>query len=564
LSQKPDSDTSLMSENNINNITQTYTSSRLQTKLGVAFSVLAVIISALLTFASYLNFRAKSRGDIRQRLGDIVSVAALQINGDEHSTLVNPAQEGGPAYMRIKRVLQSIRDRVPDLRFIYTWRQNPDGKIIFVVDAETDPNEISHLGDAYDSGEPALLSKLKTLDSVTVDEKFTTDKWGVWLSGYAPFYRSDGQMEGILGVDIKASKVLAYERRYLWMALKVFSLTVPLTLLLGLWFGRRLAAPIVKLTIGSRRIAEGDLSHRVSVRGDYETDTLAQSFNTMTDTLQKAIVYRDEEITNRKKAEKALDAANKDLRATVQRLSLANRELGSFAYITSHDLKTPAHGIKMLTDWITADHADEFDDKGKENVELLKNRVSRLYNYIDAIHQYTSIGYLKENKVIIDLNDLISQVISNFAPHENIEIKIKNKLPVIECEKSHIRQVFRNLLDNAIKYMDKPQGKVVVSCVEESGCWKFGVADNGPGIDEKYHGKIFEIFQTLSTKDQSETTGVGLSIVKKVVELYGGKVWVQSRRGRGTTFYFTLPKQSTPFVEQDKFCVLVNDGPRTS
>jgi signal transduction histidine kinase len=112
--------------------------------------------------------------------------------------------------------------------------------------------------------------------------------------------------------------------------------------------------------------------------------------------------------------------------------------------------------------------------------------------------------------------------------------------------------------------MDKPQGKVVVSCVEESGCWKFGVADNGPGIDEKYHGKIFEIFQTLSTKDQSETTGVGLSIVKKVVELYGGKVWVQSRRGRGTTFYFTLPKQSTPFVEQDKFCVLVNDGPRTS
>jgi len=529
-----------------------YTSARLQTKLGIAFSVLAVLISALLTFASYLTFRAESRQDIRQRLGDIVSVAALRVDADEHATLVNPAQEGSPAYMRIKHVLQNIRDSVPDLRFVYTWRRNPDGQIIFVVDAETDPNEISHLGDVYDSCDPALLVKLNTLNHVMVDEEFTPDKWGNWLSGYAPFYRSNGQIEGILGMDIKASDVLAHERKFLWTALAVFGATVPLTLLMGLWFGRRLAAPIVKLTIGSKCIDQGDLSHRVSIKGSYETNILAQSFNKMTDTLQKAIIYRDEEISNRKKTENALDAANKDLQETIAQLNLANRELMDFAHITAHDLKTPLRGIKILTDWIATDYADKFDDDGKKSIDLLNKRVSRMYNYIDAVKQYISIGYTKENKVKVDLNDLVSDVIDKLAVPENIEIKIENELPIIECDKSRIKQVFLNLLDNAIKYMDKPQGRIVVRCVEEPVRWKFSIADNGPGIDEKYHEKIFEIFQTLSTKDLYETAGIGLSIVKKIVELNDGQIWVQSHLGQGSIFFFTLPKQSIPSVQQNK------------
>ena len=462
------------------------------------------------------------------------------------------AQEGNPAYMRIKHVLQHIRDSVPDLRFVYTWRRTADGKLIFVVDAETDPNQMSHLGDVYDSGEPAVLAKLATLDRPAADEKFTTDKWGVWLSGYAPFYRSNGKMEGILGMDIKAADVVANERLFLWISLAVFAATIPLTVLLGMWFGRRLAAPIVKLTRGSERIAQGDLSHRVSVFGSYETNILTQSFNKMTDTLQKAITYRDEEISNRKKAESALDAANKDLQATVQQLSIVNRELRSFAYITSHDLKTPLRGIKMLTDWLADDYADKFDDNGKESVDLLKKRVTRMYNYIEAVHQYTSIGYVKENKVTIDLNELVSYVINNLNQPENIEIKIENELPVIECEKNRITQVFENLLGNAVKYMDKPQGRILIRCTEELTCWQFSIADNGPGIDEKYHEKIFEIFQTLSTKDEFESTGIGLSIVKKIIELYDGKIWVNSKLGSGSTFFFTLPKQTINSVEQNK------------
>jgi light-regulated signal transduction histidine kinase (bacteriophytochrome) len=353
-------------------------------------------------------------------------------------------------------------------------------------------------------------------------------------------------------MDIKASDVLANEHRFLWTALVVFIATVPLTLSLGLWFGHKLAAPIVKLTIGSERITQGDLIHRVSVNGSYETNILAQSFNKMTDTIQKAITYRDEEISHRKKAESALDALNKDLQATVQQLNHVNRDLRSFAYIASHDLKTPLRGVKVLVDWIASDYADKFDDNGRESIDLLKNRIMRMYNYIESIRRYIGIGYVKETKVSADFNVLVHNVIDNLAPPENIAITIKSRLPVINCEKSYITQVFQNLLSNAVSYMDKPYGQIEIGCTEEDDCWKFSVADNGPGIDEKYYEKIFGMFQTLSIKDYTEKVGIGLTIVKKIVELYNGKVWVESKLGEGSTFFFTLPKQNIESAEGNK------------
>jgi len=114
-------------------------------------------------------------------------------------------------------------------------------------------------------------------------------------------------------------------------------------------------------------------------------------------------------------------------------------------------------------------------------------------------------------------------------------------------------QVFQNLLSNAVKYMDKPQGQIRIGCVEDDGFWRFSIADNGPGIDEKHFEKIFQIFQTLSPRDETESAGVGLTVVKKIVELYGGRIWVQSEIGKGTTFFFTLPKQKTGVKKDAKY-----------
>jgi len=226
------------------------------------------------------------------------------------------------------------------------------------------------------------------------------------------------------------------------------------------------------------------------------------------------------------------------LRAEVEQ---ANRELKDFVYIISHDLKAPLRGIKTLADWISADYADKLDENGREQINLLINRVDRMHNMIDGVLQYSRAGNSKEKKAPVNLNELVSDVIETVARPENITITVENQLPVIECEKAHIVQVFQNILSNAVKYMDKPQGQVKINCVEEEGFWKFGVADNGPGIEGKYTEKIFQIFQTLLPPDEFESSGIGLTVAKKIVELYGGKIWVESKPGRGSTFFFTLP-----------------------
>jgi len=192
---------------------------------------------------------------------------------------------------------------------------------------------------------------------------------------------------------------------------------------------------------------------------------------------------------------------------------------------------------------LVADYADKLDDNGREQMNLLLSRTQRMHNLIDGVLQYSRVGRAKEKKGRVNLNDLVSEVIDTVAPPENIEVIVENQMPVIECEETRITQVFQNLLSNAIKYMDKPQGRIRIGCVEENGFWNFSVADNGPGIEERHFERIFRIFQTLSPRDEFESTGVGLTVVKKIVELYGGKIWVESKLGEGSTFFFTLPSR---------------------
>jgi len=227
----------------------------------------------------------------------------------------------------------------------------------------------------------------------------------------------------------------------------------------------------------------------------------------------------------------------------------ANRELKDFAHIISHDLKAPLRGIKTLAEWISTGFGGKVDEDGREKLNLLMSRADRMYDLIDGVLEYSRIGREKEEQVQVNLNELVPEIIDTITPPENIEITVENELPVVECEEIRITQVFQNLLSNAVKYMDKPRGQIKVGCVEENSFWKLSVADNGPGIEEKHFERIFQIFQTLSPRDEFESTGVGLTVVKKIVEMYGGRIWVESKPGQGTTFFFTLPKQAFPFCD---------------
>jgi len=228
-----------------------------------------------------------------------------------------------------------------------------------------------------------------------------------------------------------------------------------------------------------------------------------------------------------------------------------NKELKDFASIVSHDLKAPLRGIKSLATWILDDCSDKLGEQANEQMNLLLGRVERMYNLIDGVLQYSRAGRTEENIVQVNLDDFIPEAIDMLVPPENISITFENTMPVIECAETHIMQLFQNLLSNAIKYMDKPQGQIKVGCIEEDGFWKFSIADNGPGIEEKHFEKIFKMFQALSVSEDFEGTGVGLTITKKIVELYGGNIWVESKIGKGSTFFFTLPKQEVGVINAE-------------
>jgi PAS domain S-box-containing protein len=259
------------------------------------------------------------------------------------------------------------------------------------------------------------------------------------------------------------------------------------------------------------------------------------------------------ELVALRKAEQELEKVNKDLESAVRELKHANEELKEFAHVTAHDLKTPLRAIGTLADWLSKDYADKFDEQGKEKVRMLVERAKQMSMLIDDILRYSRVGHDNTKKQRVDLNVVLSEVIAGIDTPENIEITVENELPVLECEKTHIIQIFQNLLTNAVKYMDKPVGRIKIGCIEDDEFLKFYITDNGRGIEKKYFERIFKLFQTLSRCGGVENTGIGLSIVKKTVELNGGCVFVESEPGKGSTFTFTFPKQNS-----DRTAVLAN------
>lgn len=243
------------------------------------------------------------------------------------------------------------------------------------------------------------------------------------------------------------------------------------------------------------------------------------------------------DITDRKRSEKIQN----ELFAELEHV---NNELQNFAYVVSHDLKAPLRAISTLANWISSDYADKFDAEGKEQMVLLISRVKRMHDLIDGILEYSRVGRIKEEKIPLNLDELLQEVIDAIAPPDNIEIIIENDLPEIIFERTRIIQVFQNLLSNAIKFLDKPKGLIKIGSKEYDEYWKFWVSDNGPGIDRKHFTKIFKIFQTLQPRDEFESTGIGLTLIKKIIDLYEGKIWLESELNEGSTFFFTLPKNT--------------------
>ncbi|MCB9584847.1 MAG: CHASE3 domain-containing protein [Polyangiaceae bacterium] len=227
----------------------------------------------------------------------------------------------------------------------------------------------------------------------------------------------------------------------------------------------------------------------------------------------------------------------------IQSLGRANRDLDQFAYVTSHDLKAPLRGIASLASFIEEDLEDSLDDETRENLALLHQRVSRMESLIEGILTYSRAGR-RTPPEDVPVKALLDEVVDLLSPEAYVEVKATTELPSLHTERVPLQQVLLNLVGNAIKHGNPEQCQVAVSAERVPEGWKFRIADNGPGIEERFHERIFGFFERLKSRDEVEGSGIGLAVVKKIVEERGGRVWVESEFGQGAAFYFVWPRAS--------------------
>lgn len=225
------------------------------------------------------------------------------------------------------------------------------------------------------------------------------------------------------------------------------------------------------------------------------------------------------------------------------KLENSNEELKNFAHVVSHDLKSPLRSMSALIAWIQEDNQSKFDIETIDNFERLLKKVDKMDHLINGILKYSSIDKIEDNKQMISLQILVQDIIQIIHVPKNISIRIESVLPKLFLDKFRAQQLFQNIISNAIKYNDKSKGEIIIDVKEKKFSYVFSIKDNGIGIDQKYHEKIFEVFETLEEPDE-DSTGIGLSIVKKIINMFNGEIWLNSEVGIGTTFYVELYKET--------------------
>ncbi len=236
-------------------------------------------------------------------------------------------------------------------------------------------------------------------------------------------------------------------------------------------------------------------------------------------------------------AQKQLELQKEKL---LQELEASNQGLQEYAHIVSHDLKSPLRSINALASWLMEDYKDVLDENGLFNLRQMQEKVESMDRLITGILKYSSITSDNQERTSVDLNEVIKDIEEIIFIPEHVEIQITDTLPTLLADRTKVHQLFQNLMSNAVVHIEREKGTVKIGVKELANHWQFSIADNGVGIPKQYHERIFKIFQSAGTKERS--TGIGLSIVKKIIDLYEGKIWLESTVGEGTTFYFTLKK----------------------
>ena len=293
-----------------------------------------------------------------------------------------------------------------------------------------------------------------------------------------------------------------------------------------------------------------NLEYRVRHRAGHWIDIWDQGYIIRDERQQtRRIVGVSADISDRKQAQIALEIRARELAQlnqlliqTTTNLEQRNRELDQFAYVASHDLKAPLRGIQTLSDWLIEDLSRKLSETNTRHLRLLKKQANRMQNLVDGLLRYSRVGREQTNPEPVSVAELLQDIIDSLSPVPGLIVHIHPPMPIINARRILLEQVFSNLLSNAIKYSDRPECEIIITATDEGDYYRFSVNDNGPGIAPQFHQKIFGIFETLQPRDKTESTGIGLSIVKKIIEMEGGTIAVDSVPGEGATFHFTWLK----------------------
>ncbi|HEY1024231.1 MAG TPA: ATP-binding protein [Sphingobacteriaceae bacterium] len=236
----------------------------------------------------------------------------------------------------------------------------------------------------------------------------------------------------------------------------------------------------------------------------------------------------------------SLNSMSETLSKNIRELEKRNSELDQFGYVVSHDLKAPIRGIHNVIQWIEEDLHEELSGQMKKYFGIIRERIRRMEELITGLLDYARINREKPLKEPVDVNLLVKDLADLIVPKE-FDLRIET-MPVLTTERIRLQQVFSNLMSNSVKYTQASVPRIDITCREMKKVYEFSVADNGIGIAPEFHDKIFEVFQTLRDKNAKESTGIGLAIVKKIIDDQHCNISVSSDAGKGAAFVFTWPK----------------------
>lgn len=302
------------------------------------------------------------------------------------------------------------------------------------------------------------------------------------------------------------------------------------------------------MTISSEELSEANQKLKQEAQ---EQKELITKLNKIINTL-KVYKLSDEDETDDKELDglKLIDFIDNQTKKIVdinqqrdhllKNLEHQNQELNDFTHMVSHDLKSPLRSIDTLVTWLQEDNLSKLDKTSVENIRLIRSNVEKMDALISGILEYSSVGKIRVEDYDVDLNYVVKEIISSIIVPDQITVTFE-ALPIVQGDKFRLQQVFQNIIYNAIKYNDKEKGFIKIRGYELDDYWKFSIEDNGKGIDKAYFKKIFKTFQKL--QNDGDSTGIGLSIVQKIIAFYEGEIWVESKLTEGSTFFFTIKKK---------------------